>query len=442
MISLATSLNASSAAYSFGQVRSNLMNSVNRLSSGSRLNDSGEDAAGTAVSLMLKNRITGTSVTRSYLENLSSFLEVQHSALVGLAETYKKIDELNTKKKDPLISPEELNLYNNQITSFVDKILEIKEETFNGTRLFSDDHTLKTQNTDVSILNGSTKDVSQFPLLTRNERVRRLELIFAVDTTGSMGGTINGLRTSITGFVNEMEQRVDNWVGKIVDFKDLTVGEATTVNPFVDDAGLLLNQINNMGASGGGDLPESLIDGIAQGFDSTGWTNDPDSVRGIIAFTDAASQPPINGTLSEIAARISAAGVQIQIYGVPGDPQTAAFAAATGAQLDVFANASNISSALSGFLDDLVQVTTGLVDFDTIAAYLAENISKQSAVRNLIDSSELNYMAASSARAQIVDLDVAAESIRLSRMNILNQAGAMVINQTNISASSVLNLLR
>jgi len=439
------------AAYNFGTARTNLATSLTRLSSGNRINSAAEDPSGAAVSLRLRNQITGTSITKSNLQNVASFLEVQHTSLLKLAEIYKRMDELKARQGEPMgavpgiINPSNLNdFYNTQISAYRSKINEVKEETFNGVRLFSPDHVRLNLPSNTSQLNSDVEDVAQFPLSFRNERVRQLELIFVVHTTGSMGGTINSLRNSINNFINTVEQRADSWRGKVVDYKDLTEGEPLVVNPFVSSASDLQNQVNSLSPGGGGDLPESLIDGIAQGFDSANWSNDPDIVKGIIAFTDAASKQPVpsNGTSAQIADRIRNAGVTTQIYGVTDDPETANFATAVGANLDPFAASSNMANALGGFLDSLIEVNTGDIDFDTLASYIAENVSKQNTVRNLIQSSELNLLGATSAHSRIADLDVAAESIRLTRANIMQQAGGMAVNQVRVSADSVLTLLR
>jgi flagellin-like hook-associated protein FlgL len=427
------------------------MNSVNRLSSGSRLNDSGEDAAGTAVSLMLKNKITGTSVTRSNLENLSSFLEVQHSALLGLAEIYKKMDELRTQRNNSLASTEDIAFYNQEIATWRSKILEVKEETFNGMRLFSPDHNLLTASADTSLVNGAEETVSQFNLLLQNPPLP-VEMIFLMDYSGSMGPYIQNVTNNVASFISSVQTRLSatTWSAKAVGYRGQAPSNHLFLAPdggaFVSSVPALQNQLDQirMSVGGGGTPGESLINGIEDALTVSGGWSDPSSRKVLMAFTDEPADPPQPGlTVSDVAGRIQSDNVNFWLFTdyPSSDPWTPRLITESGANTDTLATAnSNMAAALDQIVNSLI--TTDLVDFDTINRCIAENVNQQSVIRNLIDSSELNLMAANSARAEISDLDVAAESIRLSRMNILNQAGAMVIYQTNVSASSVLNLLR
>jgi flagellin-like hook-associated protein FlgL len=351
---------------------------------------------------------------------------------------------IDIKKQSPLATADELRIYNSQDQMLYDRILQLKDAKFDGARLFSPDHNLVTNNLDTELINGSAEPIDKYPLEYRNERVKQMELIFVVDTTGSMGTTINNLRNNISNFISsQVAVKADTWKAKIVDFRDLTVGERIVDNPFVSTVGELQTQVNTLSPNGGGDLPESLIDGIARGFNSAGWSYDPEVVKGIVAFTDASTKLPVpaSGTSSEIADRIKNAGVTTKIYGVTSDVNTVNFSNAAGASLSPFAESSNMSNALSGFLDSLIQVESGLVDYDTITRYIAENTTKQKTVSNLIDSSETFGANVKAALGQIQDLDVAKESIIKARYEILQNAGTAILAQANQSVNATLTLL-
>lgn len=96
------------------------------------------------------------------------------------------------------------------------------------------------------------------------------DIVFAIDTTGSMSDTINNVVTNITSFVNSLS---DNYNVKVnfalVDFKDIEEdGPNTTVvvkngsSNWFSDADEFKSAVSNLRATGGGDTPECDIDAL------------------------------------------------------------------------------------------------------------------------------------------------------------------------------------
>jgi len=81
MISINTNTAATSAAYNLGNTNVNLQRSLNRLSSGSRINSSMDDAGGLAVSMKLSASIRRTEATQANVNNALSYLETQDGVL-------------------------------------------------------------------------------------------------------------------------------------------------------------------------------------------------------------------------------------------------------------------------------------------------------------------------------------------------------------------------
>lgn len=459
MIGISNNSPANMAAYNFGTARTNLATSLTRLSSGNRINSAAEDPSGAAVSLRLRNQITGTSITKSNLQNVASFLEVQHTSLLKLAEIYKRMDEFRVKRLDPIASAEEIAFYNAQISQYRDQILEVKEETFNGTRLFSPDHNLLTMSADTGAVNGAAESVAQFNLFYQNPPLP-VEMIFLMDYSGSMGGVITNVRNNVDLFVNEIQNRLNasTWQAKAVGYRGNGgfpphLFFAPNGGDFVTSTSALRNQLDQIVSitGGGGTAGESLIDGINDALNAgspSGWQY-PNSQKVLMAFTDEPADPIRTPglNLTDVTNRLNQDDVNFWLFtdypnGEPGyDTLTPQLISQTAANTDTLANANaNMTGAIDAIINSLI--TTDLVDFDTIARYIAENVAKQNTVRNLIQSSDLSILNASSAHSRIADLDVAAESIRLTRANIMQQAGGMAVNQVRVSADSVLTLLR
>lgn len=165
-----------------------------------------------------------------------------------------------------------------------------------------------------------------------------IDLVFLVDATGSMGETIDGLKTSIKDFFAYLtdEERNDlsirDWRAKIVGYRDVEADEEWIVNnPFVTTREALEAQLDALEAKGGGDPPEDLLDallvvadmeepvsrgGAADGFQ---WRHHRDAARGVVVFTDASYHtkcvlPFHNGaTWEDVARRLMERRVILEI---------------------------------------------------------------------------------------------------------------------------------
>src|SRR5713226_8152037 len=87
-----------------------------------------------------------------------------------------------------------------------------------------------------------------------------LELVFALDTTGSMGGLIDGAKQRIWGIVNgvlqgQMARKVR--VG-LVAYRDRGDTYVTKVVPLSEDLDKVYSKLMDFQAEGGGDTPEDV----------------------------------------------------------------------------------------------------------------------------------------------------------------------------------------
>jgi len=156
--------------------------------------------------------------------------------------------------------------------------------------------------------------------LSKGGLTYQTDFAFVVDTTGSMWDDIDAVKASATGVINALfaSNTIDARIG-VVSFKDNTIGEPTTVVlPFTDQNSFAarktaaLNAINSLGASGGGDLPETAFDGLLKALDGTmgEWRAGAGTKR-IALFTDAPAKdaflfPTVLAYALDIGATISA----------------------------------------------------------------------------------------------------------------------------------------
>ncbi|HEX8146940.1 MAG TPA: VWA domain-containing protein [Pyrinomonadaceae bacterium] len=103
---------------------------------------------------------------------------------------------------------------------------------------------------------------------------KTLELVFVLDTTGSMGGLIDGAKQRIWGIVNEVMQtpaRPNVRVG-LVAYRDHGDAYVTQVLPLTNDLDRVYTTLMEYRADGGGDGPEDVRRALADGVRKAGWS--------------------------------------------------------------------------------------------------------------------------------------------------------------------------
>ena len=128
---------ATSAAYNLSNTNVNLQRSLNRLSSGSRINSSADDAGGLAVSMKMSASIRRTDATLANVNNSLSFLQTQDGVLKTADKVLNRMSELATLAQDVTKSTNDLALYNTELDQLQGQLQLMVGEKFNGISLFS-----------------------------------------------------------------------------------------------------------------------------------------------------------------------------------------------------------------------------------------------------------------------------------------------------------------
>jgi flagellin len=137
MISINTNTAATSAAYNLSNTNVNLQRSLNRLSSGSRINSSMDDAGGLAVSMKLSASIRRTEATQANVNNALSYLETQDGVLKSAEKVVSRMSELIQLATDVTKSTTDTALYGTEYQSLQSQLGSMLGEQFNGINLFT-----------------------------------------------------------------------------------------------------------------------------------------------------------------------------------------------------------------------------------------------------------------------------------------------------------------
>ena len=135
---------ATSAAYNLSNTNVNLQKSLNRLSSGYRINNSSDDAGGLAVSMKMSAAIRRTDATSANVGNAISFLQTQDGVMKTADKVLNRLSELATLSLDVTKTTDDRALYNREFSALKDQLVAMEDEAFNGISLFSVDPALVT----------------------------------------------------------------------------------------------------------------------------------------------------------------------------------------------------------------------------------------------------------------------------------------------------------
>ena len=150
MISINTNTASSMAAYNLSGTNVNLQKSLQRLSSGSRINSSIDDAGGLAVSMKLSASIRRTEATQANVNNSLSLLQTQDGVLKSAEKVVTRMAELVQLATDVTKSSTDTALYKTEFESLQGQLSSMLQEKFNGVSLFNsggNDATITTTNT-------------------------------------------------------------------------------------------------------------------------------------------------------------------------------------------------------------------------------------------------------------------------------------------------------
>ena len=117
----------------------------------------------------------------------------------------------------------------------------------------------------------------------------RIEVCFVLDTTGSMGGLIEGAKQKIWSIANEMisAQPTPELKLGLIGYRDR--GDDYVVKSFglTDDIDAIYGHLREFHADGGGDTPESVNEALAEAIHKMPWSSDNKVLKIIFLVGDA-----------------------------------------------------------------------------------------------------------------------------------------------------------
>ncbi|WP_374503193.1 flagellin [Pseudoxanthomonas sp.] len=369
------------AQRNLGTSGASLATTIQRLSSGLRINSAKDDAAGLAISERFSTQIRGLDVAVRNANDGISLAQVAEGSLTEIGNNLQRIRELSVQSANATNSSSDraaLNAEVKQLTSEIDRVA--KQADFNGTKLL--DGTFSSQLFQVGANAGQAIAVDKV-VDARSQSLGNVK--FAADVTGTAIADA-GADGSIAGL---------------------------TINSVAIDTVAYTN------GTTGDDIAKTLATAINAKMGETG-----------VYASVTADQVTLNSVK---------AGKDLVVGGtVTGSGLTAATTTAAATATASFAKDLDITT-FEGAQKALEIVDAALTSVNSARADLGAVQNRfTSVVANLQTSSE--NLAAS--RSRIRDTDFAKETAELTRTQILQQAGTAMLAQANQVPQNVLSLLR
>ncbi len=421
-----------------------LQTSLQRLSSGLRINSAKDDAAGLAISERFTAQIRGLNQAVRNANDGISFAQTAESALGEAGNALQRIRELAVQSANDTNSASDRQALNNEVQALVSEVNRIANSTqFNG------------QN----VLDGTSS-----------------ELVFQVGA--NQGQTISVDGVDARGSQLGAETSTGGTFAQGTFTNDVTINGVAVDLADASDAQSVINAINEVSADSGVTAQQDSVTEITGAYGAAtatvtinGVDIAMDSGDDIDAFTDA-----VNAVSTQTGVSAENDGTNVTLTSSDGsaividDASDIAGAGATsettfeagivlstevGGSITVGGTAADIG--LDSTTDETLTLnsvnvltrdgaTSALqaLDFamDMVNGLRAELGAVQSRFESTIANLSSTSENLSAARSRIQDADFAAETAALTRAQILQQAGTSVLAQANQTPQNVLSLLQ
>lgn len=380
-LSINTNVASLNAQRTVSKSQDGLATSLQRLSTGLRINSAKDDAAGLAISERFTSQIRGLNQAARNANDGISLAQTAEGALGEVGSNLQRIRELAVQASNGTNTQADRDALNSEVTQLKAEIQRVAEQTnFNGNKL----------------LDGSFTGVS-FQVGANAGETITIGSIANVQTA-ALGGTLNRNTANVnasalTGFATA------------INAGDLTINGV--------DVGAVASAANAQERAG------QLAEAINRVSSQTGVGASYDSVTGDLSLTSTGA--------------ITVAGAA-DLEAVTGFDAASTISATSTTGI----SALNVSS-FADAQQTIAHIDAALKEVNTARGELGAIQNRfSSTIANLQTTSE-NL---SASRGRIQDADFAAETANLSKGQILQQAGTAMLSQANSLPQGVLGLLR
>ena len=408
MTTINTNTAASLAANSIKQNDRTMNDTMERLSTGKRINNAGDDAAGLAITSRMTTHIDGLEQAARNSNDAIGMIQVADGALAEITGVLQRMREISVQASSATYTTNDISMINQEFKQLRDEVSNIVSyTTWNGTALLDGQ---------VDSSNVAATDKAVDDLVITQATLRALnttnDSIILTDSDGTTI-TINNAAVAATAAGSYADATLANL--------------ATAINTAIDANAAF----DGMLAAAGGN-------GITFTQDTAG-TGQIVKINKDTSGTDQGALGAVTRTTHDGADTVSFQIGMNAAQTLLVDFGTLKMTAATGGDLGV-----NFTTALEVSTNANANTAMGYIDtaIDAVNSRRAVLGAAISRLEHTVDNLENNAVNHAASRSRILDADYAAETTELARTQIIQQAGTAMLAQANQKNQSVLKLLQ
>jgi flagellin len=378
--------------------QSALSSSIERLSSGLRINSAKDDAAGQAIANRFTSNIKGLTQAARNANDGISLAQTTEGALSEINNNLQRVRELTVQATTGTNSDSDLSSIQDEIKSRLSEIDRVSGQTqFNGVNVLAKDGKMSIQ---VGANDGETIDI---------------DLKIDSSTLGLDSFNVNGPKGTSTALAGAAD--FQSYYGATTNVTAATVGEKGATDDLSTRLGL---------AAGG-----ALVDPSNVYKDDNGNM----FAKVTIKSTSAAETNNLKANGFDIANGAS------KDFFIALDPQSADTATTSGtAAFKIDTQSLSLNSLTTGSSSDpLALLDKAIASVDKFRSSLGAVQNRLSSAVTNLNNTTTNL---SEAQSRIQDADYATEVSNMSKAQIVQQAGNSVLSKANQVPQQVLSLLQ
>ena len=400
-LTINTNVSSLTAQRNLSGSQSSLATSMQRLSSGLRVNSAKDDAAGLAIAERMNSQTRGLNVAARNANDGISLAQTAEGALGKVGDMLQRMRELAVQSSNATNSASDRTALQSEVSQLRDEINRVAKQTsFNGTKLL--DGTFSAATFQIGANSGESITVAA---LTNASSSGLSKVVYGSDASAAV---TSGEITTLTAIT-------DGSLAITVDGTSYTLGDIAVARTGQERLGQVVEGINRL-------TPET----------------------GVTAYLKPSTTAADTYTIEFRSSKTDTDGSTVAVTATAFSVATTGFDAA---DLDI---ANDDSTSVVGI--DAITVETvedawlSIKQIDDALDQINSSRATLGAVQSRFENAVSNIMIQSentaAARGRIMDADFAAETANLSRAQILQQAGTAMVAQANQLPQQVLQLLK
>mgnify|MGYP001321986564 CR=1 FL=1 len=422
--------------------------SMERLSSGLRINGAADDAAGMAVANKMQSQLIGIKMAIRNSQDGISLVQTAESGMGEISNMILRMRELSVQMENGIYTNKDRDNAQLEVNALLQEIDKIAANTkFNGVNLLDGkyDQTIRAGNTNAETIRVRIDALSTAGTANISAYAREA----AIDNTTTVTTGEETKLTTREGTLVSVDTSLFSSAFKDV-FKDDGLGEFTLTNVYdgadgnstTDNRGIDNGKFNIDVKTGRLTSKQAIIqakmatdgDAVQDDFSEEGnaaATTADDAASGqTFTNADSAYNLEVTYTTRGASPTVHRELITLTVTAAVNDATNTS----TGTQLDDIqvetrAEASRAIETLDKSLEEVSSAQAKLGALQNRLQHNIDNLSK-------------GGMLAEQSVGRVVDADFAAETSNLSKQQILNQAATAMLAQANQSKQSVLSLLQ